>query len=76
MSAGSVADKYISRAGGSPQPTRDDLVNDLVTVSNFILWHDENHIQGGVRTREAWMSFCRLMNVEPFKIEQVIRPKA
>jgi len=75
MDASRVADRYISRAGGPVNPTREQLSSDLVTVSNFIIWHDDGHLMGGVRKREAWLAFCRLMNIEPHKVEAIIRPQ-
>lgn len=69
-----AADKYITRAGGPPKPTPKQISSDLVDVSNFILWHDDNSIYGSVRKRAAWLAFCRLMNIEPHKVEAIIRP--
>jgi hypothetical protein len=71
-----VADRYISRGGGSPLPTVSEFADDLLKVSNFILWHDERDMRGGVRSQEAWLAFCRLVNVEPRKIKDIVRPEA
>lgn len=70
-----TADRYISRAGGPVNPTAADITRDLVDVANFILWHKDRDMYGAVRKQEAWLAFCRLINVEPQKIEAIIRPK-
>jgi hypothetical protein len=70
-----TADRYISRGGGSPKPSSAELAADLMQVSNFILWHEDRDMYGAVRKQEAWLAFCRLVNVEPRKIEAIIRPE-
>lgn len=67
-----IADKYLSRAGGPPQPTINQVSRDIMSVSNFMLWHSPDDMIGGVRMKEAWLAFCRLTNIEPHKIEQII----
>lgn len=70
-----IADRYISRGGGSPFPTIDEYAADLLTVSHFILWHAENDMHGGVKMRAAYAAFCRIANVEQHVIEKIVRPQ-
>jgi len=73
MDAARTADKYVSRAGGPPVPTTRDVAEDIVTLSNFILWHEDDDMFGGVKTKDAFMAMCRLLNIEPHKIRSIIR---
>ena len=73
MDAARTADKYLSRAGGPPAPTTHDVAKDIVTLSNFLLWHEDNDIWGGVKAKDAYMAMCRMLNVEPHKIRAIIR---
>lgn len=75
MDAKLIADKYISRGGGSPAPTTGDVSLDICRLANFILWHDDRDMHGCVRPNEAFESMCRLLNVEPHKIRDIIRPE-
>lgn len=69
-----LADKYISRAGGSPRPSVEEFSRDLLIVSDFILWHDERNMFGGVIAKDAFAAFCRITNVEPHVIRKIVRP--
>jgi len=75
VDSSSIADRYISRGGGSPNPSATDVATDIVDLASFLLWHEENDLHGGVRARDAFLSMCRLLNVEPHKIRQIIRPE-
>lgn len=68
--ARTIADRYISRAGGSPTWNREEFARDLLTLGSFILWHEINDLRGGVRPPEAFLAMCRLLNVEPHKIRE------
>lgn len=71
-----IADKYISRGGGAPVHDRDEFVRDLVTLGNFVLWHDKNDMRAMVYPRDAFAAMCRLLNVEQHRIRQILRPDA
>ena len=73
--ARTIADKYISRAGGSPTWDQQEFARDLLTLGSFILWHEDNDLRGGVRPPEAFLAMCRLLNVEPHKIREIVRPQ-
>jgi len=74
MDSLSIADRYISRGGGSPNPTATDVATDIVDLASFLLWHEASDLHGGVRASDAFLSMCRLLNVEAHKIRQIIRP--
>jgi hypothetical protein len=69
-----IADKYISRGGGAPTPDKDEYVRDLVTLGNFILWHDERDMHAMVYPKDAFAAMCRLLNVEQHRIREILRP--
>ena len=74
--AKSTADKYIQRSGARIDYDEDDFAVDLLTVANFILFHDERNMHGGVRAGEAFEGFCRLINVEPHRLREIARPQS
>lgn len=67
-----VADKYISRGGGTPIPTVEEFSRDLLAVAQFILWHDRNDVYGGQRSDAAFAAFCRIVNVEQHAIRKIV----
>lgn len=74
MDSRAIADKYISRGGGSPEWSSDEFALDLMQLSNFILWHRKNDMHGCVYPHEAFAAMCRLLNVEQHRIRQIIKP--
>lgn len=69
-----TADKYISRGGGHPVFDRDEFVRDLITLGNFILYHDRRDWYGGVLRDDAFAAMCRLVNLEQHRLREIIRP--
>lgn len=69
-----IADKYISRNGGPPAQHR-EFVDDLMTVGNFILFHDEKDAHALVYPRQAFEALCRLARVDPRRIEAILNPR-
>ena len=65
---------YISRGGGPPVMTPEDFSRDLITVANFILWHEDNDIHALIRPPQAFAALCRLLNVEQHVIRKILRP--
>lgn len=76
MDAKLIADKYISRGGGKPRPEFDDFVKDMMTLGNFILYHDDRDMHACVYPADAFAAMCRLLNLEPHRIREIIRPSA
>lgn len=72
--AAAIADKYIERGGGKPNPTSSDLAVDIMKLANFILWHNERDMHGCVYPKEAFEVMCRLLNLEQHRIREIIRP--
>lgn len=58
-----TADKYIQPGGAPLDYDRSQYAGDMMNVVNFIAWHDEGHIQGGVKAREAFTSLARIVNL-------------
>lgn len=73
--AKAIADKYISRGGGSPEPDSKEIAVDIMKLANFILWHDERDMHGCVYPAEAFEVMCRLLNLEQHRIREIIRPE-
>ena len=75
MDARTQADKYISRGGGEPAWDKEEFVRDLMTLGNFILWHDDRDMHASVYPKDAFAALCRLTNVEQHVIRNILRPK-
>lgn len=73
--AAAIADKYIERGGGKPNPTVNDFAVDLMKLANFILWHDKRDMHGCVYPDEAFEVMCRLLKVERHRIREIVRPE-
>jgi predicted oxidoreductase len=50
-----------------------DRNDDIINVANFIGWHDKADIYGTVRAETAFISFARLIDIEPNKLMDVVR---
>lgn len=47
-----------------------ERIRDVVLVGNFIAWHENGYIMGGVQAEEAFEAFCRIIgvdNIEEFR---------
>lgn len=75
MDPKAIADKYISRGGGHPVHDREEFVQDLVTLGNFILWHDDRDMHAMVYPCDAFAAMCRLLNVEQHRICEILKPE-
>lgn len=74
MDAKTIADKYISRGGGAPDGDKEEFVRDLITLGNFILWHDKDDMHAMVYPADAFAAMCRLLNVEQHRIRDILHP--
>ena len=74
MDAKGIADKYISRGGGKPQPDAGDFSRDILTLASFILWHDDRDMHACVHPPEAFAAMCRLLNLEQHRIREIVKP--
>jgi len=72
--APSLADNYISRGGRLPSYDSGFASRDLLAVGSFILYHDREHVMGGVTAAEAFEAFCRLLDLPAAKYRTIIRP--
>ncbi len=75
VDAKAIADKYISRGGGSPQWDREEFASDLLMLGNFILWHDKKDMHAMVYPDQAFEAMCRLLNVEAHRIKAILKPE-
>jgi hypothetical protein len=73
--AAAIADKYIERGGGKPNPTANDFAVDLMKLANFILWHNKRDMHGCVYPDEAFEVMCRLLSLEQHRIREIVRPE-
>lgn len=76
MNSKAIADRYISRGGGSPIWDEKEFSRDLVTLGTFILWHRDNDMHGAVYPPDAFAAMCRLLNVEAHRIRAILRPES
>ena len=73
MSEKELADKYIERGGYVHGEREDRTVEDMLCLGSFVGWHEDNHLQGGYRAREAWAAMCRLFDLHPVEFRKIIR---
>lgn len=69
-------DAYISPGGRTPGYGKDEYVDDLIALSSFIAWQDDNALFGGHTGKEAWQAMCRLLDVHPVKLRQSMKGAA
>lgn len=72
-----IADRYIGRNGEridrTPVEKADQFVSDLVAVSIFLGWQDDNAMSGGVKAVDAFNAFARLVNLPAPQLRRVVR---
>lgn len=67
-----IADRYISRGGGSPEPSREEDVADILAVAGYLCWKDARDMSGGHKAGEAYDAFCRLLNVDRAELRRIV----
>lgn len=77
--AADIADKYIAPDGGPPRTeeqggARAQRIDDLTTVAAFLLWHEPYDMFGGRKADEAFLAFCRLVDLPPDRLRTAIHP--
>jgi hypothetical protein len=73
MDAKRIANKYVE-PGGYVRGERDKAVaGDLLAFLSFIAWHDDSHMQGGYRAREAFLAACRVLALDPVEMRRIVR---
>lgn len=77
--AADLADKYISRTGGAPDShAAGDFrilkasIADIVTLANYLGWTTDGGMWGGVKSEEAWLAFCRMVDRPPAEFKRII----
>lgn len=73
MDAKAKADKYVERGGYIRGERRSGVPDDLLAAASFIAWHDDNRMHGGVTAKDAFQSFCRLLNFDPIQLRKIVR---
>lgn len=51
------------------------MVDDVLTVASFILWHEPYDMCGGRKRDETFTAFCNLMNIDEQSLRDVVRPQ-
>lgn len=60
-----IADRFISRGGRTPSYDRAAYVEDLIDVSSFLAWAEqEGETFGGVSAGQAFRAMYRLVDVD------------
>lgn len=68
-----IADKFISRGGRTAEYSRTDYVADMVTAASFLAWaEDDGAMFGGETAKDAFMAFCRLLDVPAVKLRKTV----
>lgn len=55
---------------------RKQKIEDTLSVAAFIAWQDPGEIYGGVKREEAFEAFCRLMGLDPWTLDKIIKGQA
>lgn len=62
---GDVADKYISKGGRTADYGKDEYVTDLIAVSTFMCWAEEDGAYyAGHTAKDAFKAMCRLLDID------------
>lgn len=67
-----VADRYISKSGRTDSYDRDGIIDDLITVSSFLIWAEDEYF-AGVTGKEAFAALCRMSNFDPIALRKAIK---
>jgi len=66
-----IADQFISRSGRTPAYDRDAYVSDLVDLSSFLAWAEEDGaFFAGVEAKDAFRAMCRLLDVDVIELRK------
>jgi hypothetical protein len=67
------AELTITPGGRTEKYDQKDIADDILTVSMFIGWHDDNHVMGARTAYESFLAFCRVVDISPAKLRKVVR---
>lgn len=67
-----IADRYISKGGRTKEYGREAAVDDLITVSSFLVWAEDEYFSG-VTGKEAFQAFCCLIDIDPIALRKAIK---
>ena len=81
MDVQKIADRYVARDGSRPLASRAAdghrlcraTLDDIQTLGSFLAWQDDDRMQGGVRSAQAWRAFCRILNLPAGEFRDVMR---
>lgn len=66
------ADSYISKGGRTARYDRAAFTDDLVTLSVFLAWAEEDGaIYGGTEAKDAFQAACRMLDVDPVELRKI-----
>lgn len=67
-----VADQLISKSGRLASYGKAEFTADLVVVSSFLAWAEQDgEIFGGETAEEAFRSMCRLLDIDPIRLRKI-----
>ena len=67
-----VADAYISQGGRTAGYGRAEYVDDLLDLTNFVVWAESDAAMfGGVRAADAFRAMCRLLDADAIKLRKI-----
>ena len=71
---GDTADKYISQGGRTAEYSRSDYVDDLIKLSSFLVWAEEDGaFYAMTEARDAFKAACRLLDVDSVKLRKAAK---
>lgn len=55
-------------------PTDEDfaIAKDILLVGSFIGWHDDDYMQAGFTSKEAFHAFARLVRIDAVELSKII----
>jgi hypothetical protein len=70
-----IADRYVARDGGPPEPQRSDFGINEMAIAKFITSHNDTYERGGIRAIDAFAALCRLTGSRPERLRAVVRQR-
>lgn len=73
-----IADRYISKGGRTPDYDKTAYTNDLMTISGFLAWAEQDGAYfGGHEAKDAFKAMCRMMDMDIIELRNIMlgRPR-
>lgn len=72
---GDVASRYISKGGRTASYGKKEWTEDLMCTAEFLVWAEDEFF-AGYTGAEAFIAFCRLVDIDPIKLRKIMKGEA